>query len=480
MGYTVEKISGNQVKITFEIAAEKFDEAMQKAYLKVRSRVNVQGFRKGKAPRKLIENMYGEAIFYDDAFDAVFPEAYEEAVRGENVQVVDRPEVDTVDQIGAGKDLKFSVKVFVKPDVELGAYKGIEATKYVHAVTEEEIENRMNQDIEKATTMEDVEGRALENGDTANLNYAGSVDGVAFAGGTADNQTLEIGSGMFIPGFEEQMIGMQIGEEKDLTVTFPTEYHAQDLAGKEAVFHVKLNGIQVKVKPELNDDFAADVSEFDTFDAYKADIEKQLRDRAEKNADVELENTLVQQATDAAECDIPNQMIEDELDIMVRELQMRMAYQGIRFEDYMKYTGQTEEQVREMYRVEAQNRVKMQLVLDAIAKAENVEVSDEDVENAVKEEAERAGRDVEDFKKSLNDRQMEYLRGNAIIRKVVDMIVETAKVEVKDEKDRVSAEEAAKAVEEVVSAAEETEAAEEKKAAKPRKRAAKKTETEEE
>ena len=470
MAYTVEKISGNQVKITFEIAADKFDAAMQKAYLKVRGQVNVQGFRKGKAPRKMIENLYGEAVFYDDAFDAIFPEAYEEAVRGENIQVVDRPEVDTVDQIGSGKDLKFSVKVFVKPDVELGSYKGMEAVKYVHTVTAEEVEARINQDAEKATTMEDVEGRALENGDIATLDYAGSVDGVAFAGGTAENQTLEIGSGHFIPGFEEQMVGMNVGEEKDLHVHFPTEYHAQDLAGKEAVFHVKLHGIQVKVKPELNDDFAADVSEFDTFEAYKANIEKQLKEMAEKNADVELENTLVQAATDAAECDIPNQMIEDELDIMVRELQMRMMYQGLRYEDYLKFTGQTEEQVREMYRVEAQNRVKMQLVLDAIATAENVEVSDEDVENAVKEEAERSGRDLETFKKSLSDRQMEYLRGNAVIRKVVDMIVETAKVEVKDEQDRVTAEDAAKAVEEVV------EAAEEKKAAKPRKRAAKKTE----
>jgi len=468
MGYTVEKISGNQVKITFEIAADKFDAAMQKAYLKVRGQVNVQGFRKGKAPRKLIESMYGEAIFYDDAFDVVFPEAYEAAVTGENIQVVDRPEVDTVDQIGSGKDLKFSVKVFVKPDVELGQYKEISATKYVHTVTEEEVSARIDQDAEKATTMEDVEGRALENGDIATLDYAGSVDGVAFAGGTAENQTLEIGSGHFIPGFEEQMVGMNVGEEKDLTVTFPTEYHAQDLAGKEAVFHVKLHGIQVKVKPELNDDFAADVSEFDTFDAYKADIEKQLKERAEKNADVELENTLVQSATDAADCDIPNQMIEDELDIMVRELQMRMMYQGIRYEDYLKFTGQTEEQVREMYRVEAQNRVKMQLVLDAIAKAENVEVSEEDVENAVKEEAERAGRDVEDFKKSLSERQMEYLKGNAVIRKVVDLIVATAKVEVKDEAERLTASDAAKAVEEVVEAAE----TEEKK--KPRKRTTKK------
>ena len=265
MGYTVEKISGNQVKINFEIASEKFDEAVQKAYLKVRGRVAVPGFRKGKAPRKLIEKMYGEGVFYDDAFDILFPAEYEAAVKENDLQVVDRPEVDEMKQIGVGKDLQFSIKVFVKPDVELGNYKGLKAVKYVHKVTDEEIDNRIQQDVDKATTMADVTDRAVENGDTVNLNYAGTVDGVAFEGGTAENQTLEIGSGHFIPGFEEQMIGMQIGEEKDLNVKFPDEYHAENLKGKDAVFHVKVNGIQTKVVPALDDDFAADVSEFDTW-----------------------------------------------------------------------------------------------------------------------------------------------------------------------------------------------------------------------
>ena len=221
MGCTVEKISGNQVKITFEIASEKFDEAVQKAYLKLRGRLNVPGFRKGKAPRKLIESMYGENVFYDEAFDIVFPDEYEAAVKENSLQVVDRPEVDALDQIGVGKDLKFSVKVFVKPEVELGNYKGLKATKYVHQVTSEEIDARIQEDVDKATTMADVTDRAVENGDSVNLNYLGTVDGVAFEGGTAENQTLVIGSGHFIPGFEEQMIGMQIGEEKDLNVKFP-------------------------------------------------------------------------------------------------------------------------------------------------------------------------------------------------------------------------------------------------------------------
>ena len=454
MGYTVEKISGNQVKIAFEIASDKFDEAVQKAYLKVRGRVNVPGFRKGKAPRKLIENMYGEGVFYDDAFDLLFPPEYEAAVKEHDLKVVDRPEVDEVKQIGVGKDLQFAVKVYVKPDVELGEYTGLKATKYVHKVTDEEIDSRIQQDVEKASTMQDVTDRPVQMGDTVNLDYAGTVDGVAFDGGTAQGQTLEIGSGHFIPGFEEQMVGMNIGEEKDLNVKFPEEYHAEELKGKDAVFHVKVNAIQAKIKPELDDDFAADVSEFNTFDEYKASIVKELNDRAQKNADTQLENSLVQQAVDAADCDIPDAMIEDEINIMLREMQMRMMYQGLRYEDYLKYTGQTEDQVKEMYRPEAKNRVKMQLVLEAMVKAEGIEPTEEDVEKAIQDEAERSGREVEEFKKSLNDRQKEYLKENAAMRKVVDVIVEKAQVETKDESERIDAADAVKAVEQAAEAAE--------------------------
>ena len=453
MGYTVEKVSGNQVKIAFEIPAEKFDDAVSKAYLKIRGRVNVPGFRKGKAPRKLIESMYGEGVFYDEAFDILFPGEYEAAVKENDIKVVDRPEVDEVKQIGVGKDLQFTVKVFVKPDVELGEYKGLKATKYVHRVTDEEIDRRIQQDVDKSTTMADVTDRNVENGDTVNLDYAGSVDGVAFEGGTAKGQTLEIGSGHFIPGFEEQMIGMAIGEEKDLNVKFPDEYHAENLKGKDAVFHVKVNGIQTKVVPALDDDFAADVSEFNTFDEYKASIVKELNDRAQKNADTQLENSLVQQAVDASDCDIPEAMIEDETDVMIREMKLRMMYQGLQFEDYIKYTGQTVDQIKEMYKPEAKNRVKMQLVLEAGIKAEGIEPTEEEVEKAIADEAERAGREVEDFKKSLNDRQKEYLKENAAIRKFVDLIVASAQVEEKDEGEKIDAADTLKAVEDAVAAA---------------------------
>lgn len=421
MSYTVEKIASNKVKLSFVESAESFDAAVEKAYLKDRSKINVPGFRKGKAPRKLIENMYGEGVFYDDAFELVAQPAYEEAIKAENLQVVDRPQVD-VQQIGAGQELKYTLEVFVKPDVTLGEYKGVTVEKNVEKVTDEAVDARIQNDVERASTTQDVTDRAVENGDIVNLDYAGSVDGVAFEGGTAQGQSLTIGSGMFIPGFEEQMVGMNIGEERDLSVKFPEQYHADNLAGKDAVFHVKVNGIQTKVRPELDDDFAADVSEFDTFEAYKAnivaDLEKNAADRAEAN----LEDALVQKVVDAADCDIPDAMIQDEITTMLREMEMRMMYQGIRFEDYLKYTGQTLDQVRENYKLEAANRVKTQLVLEAVAKAENIVPTDEDVDEAIADQAKRVNRDVEEFKASLSEQQKEYLKETAGIKKVIDFL----------------------------------------------------------
>ena len=421
MSYTVEKIASNKVKLSFVESAESFDAAVEKAYLKDRSKINVPGFRKGKAPRKLIENMYGEGVFYDDAFELVAQPAYEEAIKAENLQVVDRPQVD-VQQIGAGQELKYTLEVFVKPDVTLGEYKGVAVEKNVEKVTDEAVDARIQNDVERASTTQDVTDRAVENGDIVNLDYAGSVDGVAFEGGTAQGQSLTIGSGMFIPGFEEQMVGMNIGEERDLSVKFPEQYHADNLAGKDAVFHVKVNGIQTKVRPELDDYFAADVSEFDTFEAYKAnivaDLEKNAADRAEAN----LEDALVQKVVDAADCDIPDAMIQDEITTMLREMEMRMMYQGIRFEDYLKYTGQTLDQVRENYKPEAANRVKTQLVLEAVAKAENIVPTDEDVDETIADQAKRMNRDVEEFKASLSEQQKEYLKETAGIKKVIDFL----------------------------------------------------------
>ncbi len=421
MSYTVEKIASNKVKLTFVQSAESFEEAMQKAYLKNRGKINVPGFRKGKAPRKLIENMYGEGVFYDDAFEAVAQPAYEEAIKAENLQVVDRPEVD-VQQMGKGQELKFTLEVFVKPDVTLGDYKGVAVEKNVEKITDEAIDARIQSDVERASTTQDVTDRAVENGDIVNLDYAGSVDGVAFEGGTAQGQTLTIGSGMFIPGFEEQMVGMNIGEEKDLSVKFPEQYHAEDLAGKDAIFHVKVNGIQEKIKPELDDDFAADVSEFDTFAAYRQNIAETLEKNAAERAEAALEDALVQKVVDAADCDIPAAMIEDEVTTMIREMEMRMMYQGIRLEDYLQYTGQSMEQLRETYHAEGMNRVKTQLVLEAIAKAEEIVPTEEECEAAIADQAKRMNREPEEFKSSLSEGQIAYLKETAGIKKVIDFL----------------------------------------------------------
>ena len=285
MSHTYEKVSGNKAKLTFTVPAEQFDEAMQKAFLKLRGRINVPGFRKGKAPRRMIETLYGEGVFYDDAFELLFPDVYEAAVKEYDLHPVDRPQID-LDEIGAGKDLKFHLEVFVRPDVTLGDYKGLTVEADLQKLTDEMVDARISQDQEKASRTIDVDDRPVQEGDTVNLDDAGTVDGVAFAGGTAANQTLKIGSHQFIEGFEEQMIGMNIGEEKDLQVKFPDEYHAEELKGKDAVFHVKVNGIQVTEKPELDDDFAADISEFNTFAEYKDSIVKELTEKVNKSNEI--------------------------------------------------------------------------------------------------------------------------------------------------------------------------------------------------
>ena len=439
MSATYEKISGNKAKLSFTVPAAQFEEAMQKAYLKNRGKINVPGFRRGKAPRKLIETMYGEGVFYDDAFQEIFPDLYDEAVKENDLHVVDQPEVD-VKEIGEGKDLVFTCEVFVRPDVTLGDYKGLTVEVTKQEVTDADVDARIEQDRQKVARTVDVEGRALENGDTVNLDYAGSVDGVAFEGGTAEGQTLTLGSNQFIPGFEEQMVGMNIGEEKDLNVTFPEQYHAAELAGKAAVFHVKVNSATHTELPELNDEFAADASEYNTFAEYKDSIVKELNEKAAKNNEVAVENALVEKATANAQMDIPEAMIRDQVHYILREMQMRMAYQGLRLEDYLKYTGQTVEQLADMYKGEAEQRVKMELTLEAIRKAEGVEPTDEDVQKQIAEQAERMGQKVEDFEKTLTDEQRGYLKDSAAIQKVVELLKKDCKVEEKKPETEAAAE----------------------------------------
>lgn len=421
MTISVEKLSSNKVKISFDIEAEKFEEAMQKSYLKNRGRVNVPGFRKGKAPRKLIENIYGEGVFYDDAFEALFPEAYDKAVEENALEPVDRPNVD-IQQIGSGKNLQFTAEVFVRPDVTLGEYKGLKVERHEHPVTDEQVDAQVEQARQRAAREISVEDRAVQDDDIVNLDYAGTVDGVAFEGGTAKGQRLTIGSGQFIPGFEEQMVGMQIGEEKDLSVKFPEEYHAKELAGKDAVFHVKVNSITVRELPALDDDFAKDVSEFDTLDAYKQDIRAKLEAESKEHCDAEFENALVDAAVANATLDVPGAMIERQIDGMLRDFQMRLAYQGMRLEDFMKYTGQGIEELRTQYREQADKRVRAELVLQAIKKAEGIEATDEEVEAEIAKFAEEGKKTVEEFKASLKPEDIDYLKDSIGIRKTVDML----------------------------------------------------------
>ena len=427
MSHTYEKLSSNKAKLTIVVPAEQFDEAMNKAYLKMRGRINVPGFRKGKAPRKLIETMYGEGVFYDDALDIIFPEVYPAAIEAEGLKPVDRPEVN-VEEIGQGKDLKFTCEVFVRPDVELGQYKGLEVEVEQQVVTDEMIDTRIKQDQQKASRTVDVEDRPVATGDTVKLDYAGTVDGVAFEGGTAQDQTLVIGSNTFIPGFEDQMIGMSIGEEKDLNVTFPEQYHAENLAGKAAVFHVKVNGITVTEMPELDDDFAADVSDFTTFAEYRESIVKELNDRAARNNEVAVENALVEKAVENATIDVPEAMITEQTEYILREMEMRMMYQGLRMQDYLKYTGQTKEQLQDAYRGEGEKRVLIELTLEAIRKAEGIEPTEEEINAQIAEQAERMGQKVEDFEKTLTAEQRGYLADQAAVQKVVNLLKADAKV----------------------------------------------------
>ena len=428
MSTTVEKISSNKVKLSFDIDAAKFDEAMGKAYIKVRGQVAIPGFRKGHAPRKMIENMYGEGVFYDEAFELIFDEVYGPAIDENKLEVVDRPQVD-IQQIGTGKNLQFTCEVFVKPDVTLGEYKGVEVKKEHTLVTEDDVNAEIEKERNKQAAEVSVDDRAVAEGDTVNLDYSGSVDGVKFAGGTAEGQTLKIGSHTFIPGFEEQMVGMNIGEEKDLNVTFPTEYHAPDLAGKEAVFHVKVNSITETQLPALDDDFAKDISEFDTLDAYKADVRAKLEAQAAERDNNAFTNAVIEKVMANATVEIPDAMVERQIDSMVRNFEARLAQQGLKLADFMKYTGQDEKSFRNQYRDQAEKSVRANLVLEAIENVEKFEAPEEEIDAEIEKFAKQIGQNVEDLKKNLTEGDREYFKADVIRDKAVKFLCDNAKAE---------------------------------------------------
>lgn len=425
MKSTIEKLSSNKVKLHFVVEPELFETGMQAAYKKNVGKINVPGFRRGKAPRKVVEMMYGENIFYEDAIDEIFPKVYSEAVKEHDITPVDRPEFN-LEQIGSGKELIFDIEVFVKPDVELGQYKGVEAVKHTTVVTDDDVNAEIERARERVSRYVDVTDRPVKMDDQVTLNYAGFCEGEQFEGGTAEGHKLVIGSGSFIPGFEDQLVGAEIGKEVEVNVTFPEDYHAENLKGKPATFKCTVTAIQEKDVPALDDEFAKDVSEYDTLDAYKAATKEDLQKKADERDDAEFENAVLDAVCANAKVDIPDAMIEDRIDERIREISMNMRYQGIDMQTYFKYTGTTEENLREQLKDQAKHDVLVRLVLEAVRDAEKVEADEASVNEEIDKYASQASGDAEKFKASLTDDDRKYFEEAVRMRKTVELLKDSA------------------------------------------------------
>lgn len=422
MTTTFEKLSSNKVKLGFVVEPEKFSEGLKAAYNKMKGRISIPGFRRGKAPMRVIENYYGEGVFYEDALDAIFPEVYEAGLKEHDVVAVDRPEI-TVDQIGRGKELKFTVEVFVRPDVTLGEYTHLGIVKTVDEVTEDDVSAEIERARDRASRWVEISDRPAKLDDQVNIDYQGFDGDVQFDGGTAQGHDLILGSGSFIPGFEDQLVGKSVGEECEVKVSFPEDYHAKELAGKPVVFKVKINGIREKEVPALDDDFVKEASETaDTVEEYRAEIRENLTKAADSRGETAFENEVIETVCENAQVDIPAAMIEDQIDSMMREMEMRMAYQGIKMDDYFKYTGQTREQVRDIYREQATERVKTQLVIEAIRKAEGITATEEETDAEIQKYADQNKKTLEEFKQMLSDADKSYFADAAATRKVFDFL----------------------------------------------------------
>ena len=426
MSLQVEKLEKNMAKLTIEASAEDFEKAIQKVYLKARGRINIPGFRKGKAPRKLIEKMYGTGVFYEDAANDLIPTAYAEALKDCDLEIVSRPEIN-VTQIESGKPFIFTAEVAVKPEVTLGEYKGVEVEKSDVEVTEEDINKEVDKERENNSRTIDVDDRAVESGDIIKLDFDGSVDGVPFAGGKAENYTLTIGSGSFIPGFEDQLIGTKIGEEKDVTVTFPEDYHEKSLAGKEAVFKCKVNAISVKELPDADDEFASEVSEFETLAEYKEDIKKKLTEKKEKAARAKKEAQAIEKAVENATMEIPDAMIDTQVQSMMEDFARRMQSQGLSLEQYFQFTGMDAKKMHDQMKPEALKRIQNSLVLEAVAKAENIEISDEKVDEEIAKMAEAYKMEVEKLKGIIGDSERDQMKKDLAVQAAADLIADAAK-----------------------------------------------------
>ncbi|MDO4744673.1 MAG: trigger factor [Clostridia bacterium] len=418
----VAKTEKNVVEFEFSVSGEAFRAAIEKAYKKNVGQINIPGFRKGKAPRQIVEKYYGSEIFYEDAVNIVLPDAYDKAIEEQNIEAVAQPEVD-VKSISKEDGVVFTAKVTVKPEFELGEYKGVETKKITHRTTEKEINGEIEKIRERNARLVTIEDRAAALDDTVTIDFEGFVDDVPFAGGKGENFDLKLGSGQFIPGFEDQLVGKNVGEEVDVNVTFPKEYHAEELKGKPAVFKVKINAIKAKELPELDDEFAKDVSEFDTFAEFKDDMAKKLKEQNKEKAKRELEDKILEIICENTEIDIPEAMFETAVDNQIREFAMQLSYQGLSIEQYAQYTGVTLDAMKAQIRPDAEKKVKTSLVLEKIAKVEGIEVTDKEVDAELEKMAEQSKMKVEDVKKYVN---LEDIKASKKVEKTIDFVVKNA------------------------------------------------------
>ena len=425
MSLQVEQLEHNMAKLTIEVSAEELEGALQKAYQKQKSRINVPGFRKGKVPRQLIEKMYGPEIFYDDAANALIPEAYSKAYDESGLEIVSQPKID-VTQIEKGKPFIFTAEVATKPEVELGEYKGIEVPKYSNRVTQKEIDAKLEEEQLKNARTITVEGRPVQDKDEVVLDFEGFVDGEAFEGGKGENYPLTIGSGSFIPGFEEQLIGAEPEKEVEVKVTFPEEYQAKELAGKEAVFQCDVKKIEAKELPELDDDFAKDVSEFDTLAEYKEDVKKNLTEKKAEDARRAKEDAAVDKVIENAQMDIPEAMIETQTRQMLDDFARRMQSQGLSMEQYFQFTGQSVDKMMEDMKPQALKRIQTRLVLEKIAEVENIQPTEEEVNEEISKMAEMYKMEADKLKDLIGENEMEQMKKDMAVQKAVTLVADAA------------------------------------------------------
>lgn len=433
MSYTVENLEKSMAKLTITVSAEDFEEAMNKSYNKNKGRINVQGFRRGKAPRKMIEKLYGPEIFYEDAANLLIPDAYGEAADDCDIEIVSRPEIDVV-EIGKGKEFVFTATVAVRPEVKLGDYKGVEIEKHEVTVEDADVDAELDRVREQNSRMVTVDDRAVQDGDTAVIDFEGFVDGVAFQGGKGEDYPLVIGSHSFIDNFEEQLIGMNVGAEAEINVTFPEEYHEESLKGQPAVFKVTVKEIKYKELPELDDEFASEVSEFETMSEYKDSVRKNLTERKEAEVKRIKENEAVGKAVENAEIDVPDPMISEQVNQMVQEFASRLSQQGLSFDQYVQMTGMTPEALMEQMRPDAEKRIRTRLTLEAVVAAEGFSADAEEVENEIVKMAEMYQMDADKMKEMMGDAEREQISLDLAVQKAVDLIVnEASEVEPKEE-----------------------------------------------